>query len=225
MQMLNQKKQNKIKIKKSQILLFGSLLIFFGIVFISHDHLIRLKDEVFNDMKIAMFNDSNGPVTNDVVDMSETDTMNITNDQVQQEVNYTNTINYEQYLGVLTIPKIGLKRGFFGLDSRYNDIKYNVTLIEGSNMPDVKYGNLMLMAHSGTAYISFFAYLYRLKLGDDVYVKYQNKDYHYKIVDIYNVEKTGKVEILRDYSKTSLTMITCTKDDDFHQTVYIAELI
>ena len=30
-------------------------------------------------------------------------------------------------------------------------------------MPDVENGNLILMAHSGDAYISFFAYLYIVK--------------------------------------------------------------
>ena len=173
-------------------------------------------------MQLAM---SDNLVNNDTDEVVVSDVGNVTEETVNQEVNYTNTINYEQYLGVLTIPKIGLKRGFFGLDSRYNDIKYNVTLLEGSNMPDVDCGNLMLVAHSGTAYISFFNTLYKLGVGDDAYVKYRGKDYHYKITNIYNVEKTGKVEIIRNYNKTVLTMITCTKDDDFHQTVYIAELI
>ena len=202
-------------------MLFGSLLIFVGVITISFDHLLKLKRDVYNDMQIAM---SDG-LTNNTDQVVQTEVSNVTQENINQEVSYTNTINYEQYLGVLTIPKIGLKRGFFGLDSRYNNINYNVTLIPESSMPDVKTGNLMLMAHSGTAYISFFNTLYKLNVGDDAYVRYHGVDYHYKIVNIYNVEKNGTVEIIRDYSKTTLTMITCTKDDDFHQTVYIAELI
>ena len=46
-----------------------------------------------------------------------------------------------------------------------------------------------------------------------------------KIVDIYYEKKTGTVRILRDKNKTTLTLITCTKDDEAHQTIYIAELI
>ena len=202
-------------------MLFGSLLIFIGIVTLSFDHLLKLRGDVYSDMQMAMYDNS----VNDISEVAVSDVGNVTEEIVNQQVSYNSTINYDQYLGVLTIPKIGLKRGFFGLDSRYNNINYNVTLIQGSTMPDVENGNLMLMAHSGTAYISFFAYLYRLGGGDDVYVRYRGQDYHYKIVNIYNVDKTGKVEIIRNYSKTTLTMITCTKDDDFHQTVYIAELI
>ena len=46
-----------------------------------------------------------------------------------------------------------------------------------------------------------------------------------KIVKIYNEEKTGTVRILRDNSKTTLTLITSTKDDNYHQTIYISNLI
>ena len=45
-----------------------------------------------------------------------------------------------------------------------------------------------------------------------------------KVVNIYNDTKDGDVTIYRDKSKTTLTMITCTKDSDTEQTIYIAEL-
>jgi LPXTG-site transpeptidase (sortase) family protein len=81
------------------------------------------------------------------------------------------------------------------------------------------------MAHSGDAYISYFAYLYKLNIGDYVYVTYNGIKYQYQIVNIYNVEKNGIVRIQRNYDKTTLTMITCTKDNDHSQTVYISELV
>ena len=151
---------------------------------------------------------------------------NITPDVIN-EVNVENNyeIDYSSYLGVLEIPKIGLKRGFYGVDSKYNNIKYNVTMVEGTDLPDVPQGNLILMAHSGDSYISFFAYLYKLEVGDDCYVTYNGNGYHYQIVDIYEVEKNGFVSIKRNKYKNTLTMITCTKDNDYSQTVYIAELI
>ena len=49
--------------------------------------------------------------------------------------------------------------------------------------------------------------------------------YVYKIVNIYEVEKDGTVAIYRNYDKTTLTLITCTKNNDASQTVYIAELV
>lgn len=134
-------------------------------------------------------------------------------------------VDYSKYLGVLEIPKIRLKRGFYSADNRYNNIRYNVTLVGGSDMPDVPGGNLILYAHSGDSYISYFAYLYKLELGDDCYILYNGMAYHYQIVNIYDVEKNGVVNIDRNYNKTTLTLVTCTKDSDTLQTVYIAELV
>lgn len=206
------------KLKKSHTLLFGSLLIFMGVISLSWNYLVKVREGLFADMKIAMMDapETVNPNGND----------NITPDVIN-EVNVENNyeIDYSSYLGVLEIPKIGLKRGFYGVDSKYNNIKYNVTMVEGTDLPDVPQGNLILMAHSGDSYISFFAYLYKLEVGDDCYVTYNGNGYHYQIVDIYEVEKNGFVSIKRNKYKNTLTMITCTKDNDYSQTVYIAELI
>lgn len=206
--------------KRSHKLLIGSLLIFISILMFSWNYLARMRDTVFSDMKIAMMGIIPSNNSND-----ETIPLNNNTQEhfVEDSGNYT--IDYSKYLGVLEIPKIGLKRGFYSTDSKYNNINYNVTLVEGSNLPDVSQGNLILMAHSGDSYISYFAYLYRLSVGDDCYVTYNGVNYHYVIVDIYDVNKIGVVSIKRDKSKNTLTMITCTKDNDYLQTVYIAELV
>lgn len=208
------------KLKKSHTLLIGSLFIFMGVLSFSWNYLEKVREALFSDMKISMMD---APKS---IDYNNDDNINpdvINNVNVESDYNYT--IDYSNYLGVLEIPSIGLKRGFYGLDSRYNNIKYNVTLVEGSSLPDVYQGNLILMAHSGDSYISFFAYLYKLGVGDDCYVTYNGNGYHYVIVDIYEVVKNGVVSIRRDRSKNTLTLITCTKDNDSTQTVYIAELV
>ena len=142
-----------------------------------------------------------------------------------KDTNKEYVVDYSKYLGVLEIPKIGLKRGFFNVDSKYNSIDYNVTMAGGSSLPDVQGGNLVLVAHSGDAYVSYFAYLWRLNVGDMAYVTYNGTKYSYQIVNIYNVPKNGLLTVNRNLNNTTLTMVTCTKDDDTSQTVYIAELV
>lgn len=143
----------------------------------------------------------------------------------KKEENTNYVIDYSKYLGVLEIPRIGLKRGFYNTDSRYNSIQYNVTMVDGSTLPDVENGNLILIAHSGDAYISYFAYLWMMGIGDHAYVTYNGRKYDYQVVNIYNVEKNGMAVIYRNTNKTTLTLITCTKDSDSSQTVYILELV
>lgn len=220
MRMLSQLKL-KSKIKKSHTLIIGSLLIFIGILSLSWNYLLRMRDEIFSDMKIAMM----GDLTQETTKEETVDNAPVADNVVDSDYKEEKEIDYSKYLGVLEIPKIGLKRGFYNVGSRYNNIQYNVTMLEGSSLPDVVNGNLILMAHSGDAYISYFAYLYRLNVGDYVYVTYNGYVYQYQIVNIYEVAKNGTVKIQRNYDRTTLTMITCTKNNDYAQTVYISELI
>ena len=197
-------------------MLFGSLLVFGGIVVLNWPKLVDIRNELYSDMLI-LFSDQNVevvenvPITQDVATTVE--------DPVVEE-----PIDYSKYLGVLEIPRVHLKRGFYNTDNKYNDIKYNVMFLPGSDLPDVQNGNLILVAHSGTGYNSYFRYLYRLNIGDTASVTYNGNVYNYRIVNIYNVDKVGWVDVIRNESKTCLTLITCTKDDDNHQTIYVAEL-
>lgn len=217
MQMQNQLK-NKKRMKKSHALILGSLLVFLGCISLSWNYLLRMRDEVFSDMKISMMDTEFIPVQNNE------------NEIIQSEVipeSYTEeyVVDYSKYYGVIEIPKIGLKRGFYNVGSKYNNIQYNVTLVEGSIPPTDGIGNMVLMAHSGDAYISYFAYLYRLNVGDDCYITMNGNQYHYRIVDIHNVGKTGLLMLDWNRSKMTLTLITCTKDSDTEQTIYIAEYV
>lgn len=222
MSMLKNKRDlnnNKKRLKKSQILLFGSLLVFVGVSILSFNYFYELRNEIFSDMLIKL---SDVKKTEKVDDVPVTQEVKKEKKKTKSKTTYK--VDYSKYLGVLRIPKIGLKRGFYGTDNKYNNIEHNVTLLKGSDLPDVTNGNLILIAHSGDAYISFFRYLYKLNKGDLAYVTYNGMEYKYKIVNIYKERKTGVVTVKRNYNKTTLTLITCTKDSDKTQTIYIAEL-
>lgn len=220
MQMQNQKQMNK-KIKKSQILLLGSLLVFVGVGVLTFEYFVKMKNDVFTEMELK----ASANLVSAEEDDKDTTDVPIANNLPKDKKDKVAVVDYSKYLGVLEIPKIGLKRGFYNIDSRYNDIQYNVAMVKGSTLPDVKNGNLILMAHSGWAAISYFEYLYNLSLGDKAYVTYKGKKYTYKLVKVYDVVKNGKVKIVRSYDKTTLTLITCTRNNDKAQTVYILELV
>ena len=110
------------------------------------------------------------------------------------------------------------------VSNEYN-VEKNIFVVEGSNYPDTKKGNLILAGHSGTGWKAFFNDLYKLNQGDTAVVTYKGKKYTYQIVNIYKQPKTGSIAIYRNYDKTTLTLITCTNWDSTSQTVYIAELV
>ena len=218
----------RIKLENSTIIFIGVLLILTGLFIGFYQYFVEKKDKAFSDMNILLYenempknieDDEENPVVSspEPTPDPEPEPDNGSND------NYT-PIRYE-YDGILEIPKINLRRGFPNINSWYNNVDYNITVINGSTMPDEQNNNLILAAHSGGCSYCYFDYLYRLSIGDIANVIYKGYKYSYSIVNIYEVEKTGTVAIHRDHSKNVLTLITCTRGSNTKQTVYILELI
>ena len=142
--------------------------------------------------------------------------------QVQNNKENRMTSNLE-YIAVLKIPKIKLEKGLVVKDSKYNNIDYGIKILKESDSPDVINGNVILAAHSGTADISYFNNLDKLKINEEVLILYNGKTYQYKIVNIYYIDKTGKAKINRNNNKSTITLITCRNGTN-KQIVLIGEL-
>ena len=133
-------------------------------------------------------------------------------------------VSPEGYIGYLEIPKINLSKGFVDKNSPDNDVDKNLYISPKSDYPNVKNGNFIIAAHSGTGWRAFFNDLYKLEKGDRINISYGNKDYTYVIDDIYKQPKTGTISIYRNQKKNTVTLVTCTNNDPNTQTVYIAYL-
>ena len=131
----------------------------------------------------------------------------------------------DDYIAILEIPKINLKRGLLDINSEYNDVSYNVAIMETSLMPDIKNSNLILAAHNGNSPVSFFKDLESIGEKDMIYIYYNGYKYIYQIDNYYVVDKTGKVNIHRDKTKNTITLITCKNNTEDKQIVYIGYLI
>lgn len=200
------------KLSNKAIVTVGVLIILLGVILLSSNYLAEKKETAYEKVKISLSTVKNGKKENN------------TPEQIEEEKVEEHNYDTGDYLGILDIPKINLSRGFHDKGNQYNTIHYNVTLLEPSNYPDEKKGNVILVAHSGSSYIGFFKNLYQLSIGDEAYITYKNHKYHYKIVNVYNENKDGDVTIYRNKKKSTLTLVTCTKDDDTKQTIYILEL-
>lgn len=132
-------------------------------------------------------------------------------------------INKEEYLGILEIKKIKLRKGFYKLNSNLNNVDKNITIVSSSDMPNVNKGNLILASHSGNSSVSYFRYLDKLNEGDIASIYYLGKKYDYKLINYYDVDKNGSVQIIKNNDINTLTLITCKKNTD-KQIVFIFEL-
>ena len=219
----DQTMQRKNKNIKSQLFKVGFFFLIVGILVIVSTPLTKLKGEVFEEMRLAIFQLNINKENTTISDIN-TENLEMTTENTEVAEENDKKANYS-YIGELSIPKIKLRRGFVSKESRYNNIEYNVTIANESDYPDVPMGNFILMAHSGNAYISFFDKLYKLEVGDEASVSYNANTYNYRLTNIYNQAKTGTVAIYRDLAKKTLTLITCTHNDDYNQTIYIFEEI
>lgn len=204
------------KIKDNLITIIGILLIIISISIVMYDN-YKDNQKVLENVELVenFFEIENNPVEEQKEEV-------VIKDEEDKKTSSSPTYNY---IAVLEIPSIKLKRGLVDYKSKYNNVKYNIQIIEHSQMPDIENSNLILAGHNGTSNVSFFNDLDKLKEDSLVYVYYNNIKYIYKINNNYEVKKDGKVEIIRNRNKTTITLITCKKDSEDKQLVYIGYLV
>lgn len=220
--------------KRNVKIIIGVITCVIGLSFLLSNYYLSLKHEVFDDMnklyyeqKVAIndaptevVDEENNEINSEIENNEESEN----EEPVLQEPTNDVSVTVESYIGYLNIPKIDLNRGFYSISSSQNNVNKNIYVHPASTFPSDS-NNLILAAHSGTSSISYFKNLYKLELEDDIYLEYNSIKYHYKIKDIYNVSKNGSVGLRINKNVSTLTLITCTKNDKNSQTIYISELV
>lgn len=213
-----------MRLSRSQIIAIGTLFIFVGILIFSSQYLLNKRNSLFEYINMELYFNQFIDVPDDPEPEPTPDPTPEPAPEPEQPKPEPEVIT-ESYIAVLEIPEINLKKGIYQLGSKYNTVSRNVSILAPSDYPDVAGGNFVLAAHSGNGYLSFFRNLWKLNNGSYAYIYYNNVKYTYKITYIYKQAKTGTINVYRPYGKTTLMLITCTKDDESSQTVYVAELV
>lgn len=177
---------------------------------------------IYNQTMKTRLNEENNLKIEEFLENETTEEI-VVEEDIKEETNTSNVSSYD-YIAVLEIPSINLKRGLVDPSSKYNNVNYNIQIINKSTMPDVVNGNLVLAGHNGASYVSFFRNLDKLNINDKIYIYYGGYKYEYSLSKIYDTPKDGNVEVHRDNSKTTITLITCKKNTKDTQVVYIGYL-
>jgi LPXTG-site transpeptidase (sortase) family protein len=211
--------------KQKKILTFICLLLALdGIFIVGYEYINKKILIAYDDMSVDIFMKENKNV------VVEEENKKVTKEkEIKVEVQETKKVETKKeiydYVAILEIPKIELKKGLVDINSKDNKVSKNIQIMKSSNFPDVDKGVFILASHSGTLKVSYFSKLYKVKTGDYVYVYYNNVKYIYKITKITYIAKTGMLPIERDPNKTSIVLITCTYGNKKTQTVYTGELV
>ncbi len=130
----------------------------------------------------------------------------------------------EEYLGVIEIPKINLKEGFYSINSDKNNVNKNVTILPESIFPDNNNSIIYLAAHSGSGPLAYFKNIYQLVVGDMIKLNYLGKEYQYTITKVYETRKIGRITINRNLNENYLILTTCSNNKDM-QIVIISKMV
>lgn len=218
--MLKRKTKNNNQ-RKSQLFIVGSFLIIVGVGILGGKIVNNYLDKKQEQDLINDFYEQQEEYVVDVPVMEE----ELVKEEVavQEEKKETTTPNIN-YIAVIKIPKIGLEKGLASKGSYWNNVNRNIEILSESDMPDVDKGNVILASHSGNSSISYFRKLNKLQNNDIVSIVYNGKEYKYKMVNSYEIEKNGYAHIVRNAEKSTLTLITCKHNTD-KQIVVICELV
>ena len=210
MQEKNQKKNKK----KGYLFIFGILLIFISIGILVNKYYQRNEIQNIEENNLEEFYEIQEEMIQEEI---------IEEDTSEEQVKVVEKIEKEPYLAVLKIDKIKLEKGIYNINSKNNNVNKNIQLLKESDMPDKENGNVIIAGHSGNSYMAYFKNLVKLNNGDEAKIFYNGKTYIYNLIKSYEVDKTGKVPLVKNKDRQTLTLITC-KHNTNKQIVFVFEL-
>jgi sortase A len=114
----------------------------------------------------------------------------------------------------LSIPKINIKKAF--VSTINTDLSKYLVNYPGTGIP-ADPGNAVIFGHStlpqlfnSSDYKTIFANVFKLDIGDKIYVYLNDKTYSYKIYGIKIVNPSDTSIFSQDYDNSYLTLVTCT---------------
>lgn len=129
-------------------------------------------------------------------------------DKISYKIEEANTNNY---YGRIYIDKINLNEYFYSVNDIRNNVDKGIEILKPSIMPDKDNSKLFLASHSGNSSVSHFKNIDRLKYGDEIIIYFNNNCYRYRVIDKYEIIKSGTLNI-KEIDNNTLILITCVRD-------------
>lgn len=199
----------RTKIKINKIFLLGIVFLFIGV--------FAFVFKFYDDNKIMKYEEKNMELFFEEQNKENTSNVDYNDMSNKFEEKKSN------YIAVIEIPKISLKRGLFDINNKNNNVDKNIEILKDSVFPCEEKGTLFLAGHAGNSRVSFFKDLNKLKEKDNIFFYYKNIKYIYEIKNIYEINKTGKLQ-LKNSNSSRIVLITCVSGTD-KQLVFIGNLV
>lgn len=121
-------------------------------------------------------------------------------------------------IGSIIIPQIKLQQPLFPINNKNNTIEKNVAILYMTTEPNEDKSIIFLAAHSGTGKKAYFNNLNQLSIEDEIILIYKSKEYIYKIKNIWEVPKTGNINVEKT-KDNQLVLTTCSEEKENYQLI------
>lgn len=124
----------------------------------------------------------------------------------------------------IKISRLNIDNYIYSLNSYYNNVDKNVTLLEGSILPNKKDSIIFLAAHSGNSNVSYFNNLSQINLKENISFYYDHYKYTYQVTKIHEEDKNGYIGINKTEGN-GLILTTCSTKSQKKQLIVESVLI
>jgi len=170
--------------------------------------------QILNPLSTAFYNQSGSILgNNSPADFTQLSNWFITNDHTDPAnssiLNNNSDISYKISIPSLKIQDAVVKVG--GEDLKKSLIQYPQTALPGQLGNGIVFGHSVLpQFFNPKSYLSIFSTLYRLKLGDQIFIDYDNIRYKYLIEEMFEVSPTDLSVLEQRYDGRYFSLITCS---------------
>lgn len=114
----------------------------------------------------------------------------------------------------LSIPKLNVRDATVTLgsmDLKKSLIQYPQTALPGQLGNTVVFGHSVLpQFFNPKNYLTIFSTLYKLKQGDEIFLRYDRSEYVYVVEEMFEVKPTNLSVLEQRFDEKTLTLITCS---------------
>lgn len=212
------KEKKRSRINKKHLPLFflisGLVLFSFAVIPIIKFQLTystNLK-QILNPLSIRSYNQSSNILGDVTTDYTQLSNWFVNNSSNQLSNNLSNNDDGNKYY--LSIPKLKIKDATVIIGS--SDLKKSLIQYPQTALPG-QLGNTVIFGHSvlpqffnPKSYVSIFATLHTLKIGDEMDINYDGSQYKYIVSEMYEVKSDDFSVLDQRFDDKVITLITCS---------------
>lgn len=191
------------------IILFSSAVL--PIITFQLEYAVKFR-QIINPLSVRFYSQTGG-----ILGENTTDYTQLNNWFVADSVSKTNSpaqSSLTQKPYYLSIPELKINNAIVEIGSQ--DLKKSLVQYPQTALPGEP-GNTIIFGHSvlpqffnPNSYITIFSTLYRLNVGDQIFVNYDNIKYKYRVEEMYEVKPTDLSVLHQRFDGRYLTLITCS---------------